>query len=86
MLRALTVVDERRRAEPQLSAAFARGVHHAEVVDSCPEHGAVGRAQLRYAAQQHLHPLSCKPAEQQFARGTTAAAAARLRMCLPVSR
>lgn len=61
----LTVVDEGCRAQPELSAAFARGVHHAEVVDSGPQHGAVGRTQLRDAAQQDLHPLPCKPATQR---------------------
>lgn len=46
----LTVVDESCRPEPQLSAALACGVHDAEVVDPRPQHGAVSRAQLCYAA------------------------------------
>lgn len=58
----LTVVDEGGRAEPQLSAALPGGVHDAEVVDAGPQHGAVGRTQLGDAAQQHLHPLTHKPA------------------------
>lgn len=62
----LTMVDEGCRPEPELSAAFACGIHHTEVIDSGPQHSAVSGAQLCYAAQQDLHPLSCKPAEQQF--------------------
>lgn len=55
------MVDESRRAEPELSAAFPGGIHHAEVVDPCPQHGAVSGTQLRDAAQQDLHPLPRKP-------------------------
>lgn len=47
----LTVIDEGGRPEPELSAAFTCGIHDAEVVDPRPQHGAVGRAQLREAAQ-----------------------------------
>lgn len=60
-MKELTVVDESRRAEPQLSAAFAGGVHHAEVVDPGPQHGAVGGTQLGDDPQQDLHALADKP-------------------------
>lgn len=62
---ALTVVDEGGRPEPELRAAFACGVHDAEVVDTRPQHGAVSGAQLGDAAQQDLHPLAHKPTEQR---------------------
>lgn len=61
-----TVVNKSCRPEPELSAAFARGIHHTEVVDSCPQDSTVSGAQFCYAAQQDLHPLSCKPTEEQF--------------------
>lgn len=60
------MVNESCRTEPELSAAFTCGIHHAEVVDSCPQHSAVSGAQLCDATQQDLHPLSCEPTEQQF--------------------
>lgn len=60
------MVNESCRPEPELSAAFACGIHHAEVIDSRPQHGTVSRTQLCYAAQQDLHPLSYKPAQEQF--------------------
>lgn len=63
-----TVVNKSCRPEPELSAAFACGVHHTEVIDSCPQHSTVSGAQFCYAAQQDLHPLSCKPKEEQFKR------------------
>lgn len=68
----LTVVDESCRPEPELSTAFARGIHHTKVVDARPQHSAVGGAQLSDAAQQDLHALSCEPTDQQH-RGDIAA-------------
>ena len=59
---ALTMVNEGSRAQPELSTALARGVHHAEVVHPCPQEGAVGWAQLRDAPLKHLHTLTRTPA------------------------
>jgi len=61
----LTVVNEGGGAEPQLGTSLAGGVHDAEIVDAGPEHGAVGRAQLRDASQEDLHPLPREPADRQ---------------------
>lgn len=60
------MVDESCGAEPELSAAFACGIHHAKVIDARSQHRTVSRAQLCYATQQNLHTLTCKPATQQF--------------------
>lgn len=61
----LTVVDEGGGSKPELSAALARGVHDAEVVDARPQHSAVSRTQLGDAAQKDLHALPRKPDRQR---------------------
>ena len=65
----LTVVNKGGGPQPQLCAAFARGVHDAEVVDAGPEDSAVGRAKLGDASQEDLHTLPHEPAEQSPGSG-----------------
>lgn len=60
--RGLTVVDEGSRAQPELGALLARGVHDAEVVLPRAQQRLVVRPQLSDAAHQQLQRVVLLPA------------------------